>query len=84
MCKKKKEVQKCKKKGAMAVFGVIVVCHLGLLVLSFGLGPMIAQPGVCKPVEPSTPVDKGQQGLMSHGLTCVASPILRNKTLENV
>ena len=67
MCKRKKEVQKCKKKGAMPVFGVIVVCHLGLLVLSFGLGPMIAQPGVCKPVKPSSPVDKGQQGLMSHG-----------------
>jgi hypothetical protein len=64
---KEKEVQKCKKKGAMPVFGVFVVCHLGLLVLSFGLGPVIAQPGVCKPVEPSSPVDKGQQGLMSHG-----------------
>ena len=67
MCKKKKKCKSAKKKGAMPVFGVFVVCHLGLLVLSNGLGPVIAQPGVCKPVEPSSPVDKGQQGLMSHG-----------------
>ena len=64
---KKKKRCKVQKKGAVPVFGVFMWYVISDSLLSNGLGPVIAQPGVCEPVEPSTPVDKGQQGLMSGG-----------------